>query len=282
MHPRLFDFGIGATQELSLRVSVAGLVRVLIKNPEDGALMLALERKANIYKVGEGSIAEVKVQPFGGAVRIIDLDKIRELIGDFNFDSERSRSEQDFRLFIKPSTWMGLREFCIETLNQPWNPFLESDPGRELAEEFYDALNVKLNQDQYLNKAVGTLIEDNPSSTDNAHSKGSPTVRVYRIFEATITDPILTNRILINSKSISKKDLYELALIDGQNGGKGRGNAVLVMPIREIIYYYQSLLPLDRNDPRQFKEYYFESTVPMILEGLTVPKYTISSDQNSV
>jgi hypothetical protein len=282
MHPRLFDFGVGSTQELSLRVSVAALVRVLVKNPEDGALMLALERKANLYNAGEGIAVEIKVQPFGGAVRIMDLHEIYNLIGEFNFDSERSRSEQDFRLFIKPSTWMGLREFCIETLNQPGNPFLESDPGRELAEEFYDALNVKLNQDQYLNKAVGTLIEDNPISTDNAHSKGSPTVRVYRIFEATITNPALTHRIFMNSESISHQDLCALAFEDSQNGGKGRGNAVLVMPISEITDYYQSLLPLDRNDPRQFKEYYFESTVPMILEGLTVPKYTISSDLNSV
>ena len=37
--------GIGATDELSLRLSVATLVRVLFENPKDRELMLALERK---------------------------------------------------------------------------------------------------------------------------------------------------------------------------------------------------------------------------------------------
>ena len=41
----VFQPGIGATNELSLRVSVAMLVRVLFKNPRDGEWMLALERK---------------------------------------------------------------------------------------------------------------------------------------------------------------------------------------------------------------------------------------------
>jgi hypothetical protein len=282
MHSRLLDFGIGATPELSLRVSVAALVRVLVKNPEDGTFMLALERKANLYKAAEGSAVEIKVQPFGGAVRILDLQKIWNLIGHFNFDSERSRSERDFRLFINPITWVTLREFCIENLSKAGSPFLESDPGRELAEEFDDALNVKLTQDQYLCRAVSTLLENKSISTENTHSKGSPTVRVYRIFEAAITDPILTHRILTNSQSVSKKDLYELALKDSQNGGKGRGNAVLVLPIQEITDYYHSLPLQDRNAPRQFKEYHFESTVPAILEGLSVPKYTIRSSSKNV
>ena len=38
------DPGIGATDELSLRVSVATLVRVLFEHTGDGDLMLALER----------------------------------------------------------------------------------------------------------------------------------------------------------------------------------------------------------------------------------------------
>src|SRR5688500_121371 len=39
------EVGIGATDELSLRVSVAALVRVLFEHPDDGTLMLAIERK---------------------------------------------------------------------------------------------------------------------------------------------------------------------------------------------------------------------------------------------
>jgi hypothetical protein len=59
-----------------------------------------LERKATLRE----DKVEVKSQPFGGAIRILDLDTIHDMIGDFHFDSERSRTEQDFRLFIRPST----------------------------------------------------------------------------------------------------------------------------------------------------------------------------------
>ncbi len=38
----------GAAGELSLRVSVATLVRVLFEHPRDGEWMLALERKATV------------------------------------------------------------------------------------------------------------------------------------------------------------------------------------------------------------------------------------------
>jgi hypothetical protein len=118
--------GIGATDELSLRVSVATLVRVLFENSIDGKLMLALERKATLHK-GE---VEVKCQPFGGAIRILDLEAVHGLLGDFHFDSERSRAEQDFRIFIRPSAWSVVREFCIQHLSFVANPILETNPMR--------------------------------------------------------------------------------------------------------------------------------------------------------
>src|SRR4026207_472329 len=102
--------GIGATPELSLRVSVATLVRVVFKHPLNGEWMLTLERKATL----QNDKVEIKSQPFGGAIRILDVNALHDLIGGFHFDSERSRSEQDFRLFIRPSSWSMLRESCIE------------------------------------------------------------------------------------------------------------------------------------------------------------------------
>jgi hypothetical protein len=55
MKPKeIFNPGIGATQALSVRVSVATLVRVLFENPRDGDLMLALERKATLRQTENG------------------------------------------------------------------------------------------------------------------------------------------------------------------------------------------------------------------------------------
>ncbi|HEU0296785.1 MAG TPA: hypothetical protein VFR47_28870, partial [Anaerolineales bacterium] len=132
MKPNHDEIGVGATKDLSLRVSVATLVRVLFEHPRAGESMLALERKATLRETENGRIVEVKSQPFGGAVRILDLMKLRDLIGDFHFDSERSRSEQDFRIFIRPSDWSVVREFCIQHFSRIDDPILETDPTREL------------------------------------------------------------------------------------------------------------------------------------------------------
>src|SRR5258708_22079095 len=117
MNPKeVFTPGIGATKELSVRVSVATLVRVLFENPRDGDLMLALERKATLHQTENGLSVEVKAQPFGAAIRILDFRALRDLIGNIHFDSDRSYSEQDFRIFIRPSDWETVRAFCIQHL----------------------------------------------------------------------------------------------------------------------------------------------------------------------
>ena len=263
------DPGIGATPDLSLRVSVATLVRVIFENPTNGDWMLALERKATLLD----NKVEVKSQPFGGAIRILDVDTIHDLIGDFHFDSEHSRTEQDFRLFIRPSSWSVLREFCIQHLSRVDDPIIETDPARELVEEVADALKINLQPEQYVSKPVATVVEDEATPTENIHAKGIPTVRVYRIFEATISDPSLKDIILKNSESISHDDLCELALKDAQNGGKGRANAILTLPLKRITDVYLATPPKERNAPILFKENLVDETVSAVLEDIPVPKY---------
>lgn len=96
------EIRVGPTTELSLRVSVATLVRLLFRNRTDGDLMLALERRGTLRETEDARAVEVKCQPFGGAIRILNLDAMRELLCDFHFDSERSFTERDFRIFIRP------------------------------------------------------------------------------------------------------------------------------------------------------------------------------------
>lgn len=261
--------GIGATPDLSLRVSVATLVRVIFKHPINAEWMLALERKATLRE----DKVEVKTQPFGGAIRILDLDVIHNLIGDFHFDSERSRAEQDFRLFIRPSSWPAIRDACIERLSILDDPVLETDPARELTEEFTDALRINLQPEQYIRMPVATVIENEAAPTENIHASGSNTVRVYRIFEATIVDSSLADGMMKNSEGISHQDLCERAVEDAQSGGKGRANAVLTLPLKRVKDFYLAKPPQERNTPAVFEQNKLEETVPMILEGITVPKY---------
>ncbi len=115
----LSEIDIGATDELSLRVSVATLVRLLFEHPSDGKLMLALERKATLLDSENGPVVDVKSQPFGGAIQILDPGALQRQIGDFHFDSEESRAEQDFRIFIRPADWEEVRVFCLRQFDQP-------------------------------------------------------------------------------------------------------------------------------------------------------------------
>lgn len=268
-----YDPGIGATNELSLRVSVATLVRVLFEHPIDGELMLALERKATLHETENGRIVEVKSQPFGGGIRILDLRALHDQIGDFHFDSERSRSEQDFRIFIRPTDWSAVREFCIEHISRADDLFLETDPTRELAEEFEDALKIRLKPDQYICKPVATVVEDDPWPTENIHAKDIPTVRVYRIFEVHITDVSLAHSIMTNSESYFNQNLHELALGDARNGGKGMANALLTLPMKLITDVYLGMSPVARNAPILFEDNHLDETISAILEGVSAPKY---------
>ena len=265
------DPGIGATPDLSLRVSVATLVRVIFKHPITNELLLALERKATLIETK----VEVKSQPFGGAVRILDLNALHDLIGDFHFDSERSRAEQDFRLFIRPSNWSAVREFCIQHLSRVDDPILETDPTREVVEEFDDALKINLKPEQYVSKPVATVVENDLAPTENIYARGIPTVRVYRIFEAFITDPSVVDAMLINSKSVSDQELHELVWEDSQKGRKGRANAILALPMKRITDYYLGVSPEERNSPVAFERHQLDETVSAILEGVVAPKYQV-------
>jgi hypothetical protein len=265
--------GIGATNELNLRVSVASLVRVLFEHPRNSELMLALERKATLLGNKDGHFVEVKAQPFGGAIRIHDLNALQHSVGNFHFDSEQSRSEQDFRIFIPAAAWEAVQQFCLQSFRQPSDPALESDPGRELVEEFSDALKMDFRADPFTYKPVGIVVENDPSPTENIYARGGPTVRIYRIFESRLVDAALINAMLMNSKSQSNKNLRELALKDARNNGKGWANAVLTLPLKQLEALYLAASPEARNRPISFQDHQLDETVSAILEDIPVPKY---------
>ena len=259
---------IGETSELSLRVSVATLARVLFRHPKNDEMMLALERKATF----RGADVEVKSQPFGGAIHIKDISKLHDQIGDFHFDSEHSYLEQDFRLFIRPSSWSAVREFCINRFSRVDDPILENDPVRELTEEFDDALKISLKPEQYSSKPVATVVENDPSPTDNIHAEGVPTVRVYRIFEVIISDSTLIDTMLANSEMLSNNDLRDLAITDVQTGGKGMANAVLAVPLKQIHSVYSAVSSEERKTIL-VKQNRLDSTVLAVLDNITNLQY---------
>ena len=75
--------------------------------------MLALERKATVLEDGGVSVL---AQPFGGGIRILDPTSLQKIAGEIQFDSERSKRDQDFRILIPPSKWEAVKRYCLHHL----------------------------------------------------------------------------------------------------------------------------------------------------------------------
>ena len=257
------------TEDLSLRVSVATLNRVIFRHPKADNTMLALERKATLLN---GSVW-VRAQPFGGGVRILDKKRLQEIIGRIEFDSERSKYESDFRILISPSEWELVKQYALHHLANQDDTELEAVPHRELIEEFGEILGVSLGPDQYTFQQTGFVIENQPVPTDNANIQRWPTVRLYRTFEVEIVDIALCKTMLSANQLYSDEELGELALEDSRNGGRGRANSILILPLNLVLESYLAL-PLDiRHQKIVIENHKIDESVLAVLGEVEVPEY---------
>jgi len=267
------EIGVGATEELSLRVSVAALVSVLFASPEDGRTMLALERAATLRQIDGRPEVTVRAKPFGGGVRLLNPQALQGLIGDFQYDSNRSRWERDFRIQIHPAAWEKVKEICRDHLREREKGILDSKPERELAEEFEDALGVRITPDQYHLKPRGTIVEDLPGETDNARAEGLPTVRIYYVFEAWMEPSEIVTLMLANNRRYSDKDLQEMAWIDARRGGRGRANAILTLGLDDVKDVYRSIPTHERGGLIRIGGHQLDENVLAILDEVDQAKY---------
>ena len=254
-----------ASNGLSLRVSVATYNQVIFPHPENGTTMLALERKATVLKDGNVS---VRAQPFGGGVRILDPKPLKALLGEIQFDSERSKQERDFRILIPSSKWDMVKAYCLRHLANPDDAALESTPDRELTEEFEETIHVVLKSGQYKVHPLGFVIEDHPVPTDNMDVCGQLTVRIYRIFEVRITDAQLCKTMLALSQ-FSNDELKRQAL----KSKSGRANTVLTLPLDVVRKSYLLLPPQERYKKITVDGFELDESVLAVLGDVGVPQY---------
>jgi hypothetical protein len=254
------------------RVSVATLARVVIRDNPGASPQLVLERAATLIK-DKALPPVVLTKPFGGAVRILDVQALRRHIGDYEFDSPHSQSEQDFRILIPAAAWGRLKQFCLQHLAKPGDPILETSPQRELAEEFMDALHLTLEPGQVFSRPAGVVVENTPAPTANLYSHGFPTVRIYRIFEVDILDSSLRSALLENNRRYSDFDLQAMAAADAAQGGKGRANAVLALSLEAITQAYHTLPLSQRPSPLEYGGHLFDPSVIAVLENVDAYQY---------
>ena len=255
-----------------LRVSVATYNQVIFPHPEDGTMILALERKATSLSDGDGGVS-VRAQPFGGGIRILNPAPLQRIVGKLQFDSERSKEEQDFRILIPPSKWEMIKQYCLQHLADEDNIELEAEPDRELMEEFMETMKVKLNPHQYGVQPLGFVIENNPVRTTNEYARGQLTVHLYRVFRTQITDPVLCRIMLSISQLYSDQALGDLASNDFEQGNRGRMNTILTLPLDTVRESYLGLAPETRYQKISVEDHTLDESVLAVLEDVDVPQY---------
>ena len=265
--------GVGPTTEFNLRVSAATLSRVTFSVPDRAETLLALEHVATVLSNPSDPEVRVRAQPFGGAVRLLDPSWLHETAGGFHFDSERSRSEGDFRVFIRDSSCSRVLRHCREELMRAESGVIDADPTRELVEEFVDSLGFQLQPRQYSLQFKGLVLEDQPTATESVRAPGQPTVRLYTIHNVIIDDDNLCRLLARLQGRQSTVALRKATLDDVKAGGRGRANGILVLPLAKVRDAYQALSPQERGEPMGLAGTVLDGNVPAILDHLSVAKY---------
>lgn len=264
---------VSRVDQLSLRVSAAALARVLFPHSGTDGLMLALEHRAAVRGAPSNLKTELRAQPFGGAVRIQDLDRFESAVGDFKFDSDRSRSEKDFRILVSPASLGPIHDLCVRAWQGDSDSPFETDPMRELSEEFEEALGVQARPDWLHSRRTGLVFETMSAPTDNLRAEGMPTARIYWTYEIRVLDPGLQEAMLQSSAATTPADLRRMAIEDYRAGGNGRANSVLAIGLELVREAYMPLTPEARGSDLQFGSTRLAGNVAAILEGLSVAKY---------
>jgi hypothetical protein len=150
---------------------------------------------------------------------------------------------------------------------------IEFEPDRELTEEFMETINVRINPGQYTVQPMGFVIENNPVQSKNDYARGQLTVHLYRVFKVQITDPILSQMILTISQIYSDQDLGDLARKDFEDGGPGRANTILTLPLNKVTESYLAL-PLEKRYQKiMIDNHELDESVLAILENVDVLQY---------
>ena len=253
-----------------LRVSVATYNQVIFPHPADGSMMLALERKAT--SLSDDSVS-VRAQPFGGGIRILNPTPLQRIIGKIQFDSERSKQEQDFRILIPSSKWELIKQYCLQHLEDEDNIELEAEPDRELVEEFMETMKVKLSPSQYTVQPLGFVIENRPVRTSNDYARGQLTVHLYRIFRVQIIDSTLCTIMGSISQLYTDQGLERLVRNKLEDGGQGRANTILTLSLDRIKDTYLAFAPEMRYRKIVVEDHILDESVLAVLEDIEIPEY---------
>jgi hypothetical protein len=144
---------------------------------------------------------------------------------------------------------------------------------RELVEEFWDAVGIGLGPEQITVQAAGIVVEARPARAASVRAPGQPTVRIYSVHEVWLRSLEVIRAVLDNSAICSDQQLQQLAWKDWRREAKGRANAVLALPLDELVSAYGRIPTAERGNPLVLDEHLLDGNVPAILPEVECPKY---------
>jgi hypothetical protein len=257
------DHGVGSTGDMNMRISAAVIIRLCFQHPVSAQPMLALERTAT----RRGEQIEVRAKPFGGGIQILDLEAMRAAVGDFRFDSHRSRAELDLRIFIPPEKKDGFVEFCLEQFRSSQPAILDTLPERELVEELHDSLGIQVSMAQFKVQWVKAVVEGTPIPSSSPRARDVLTHHIYTIYQVSVVDPRLAQALFANSELLADEDLERIARQDLARGGWGRANAILALPWDLLQRAFADCSPEDRHRDLSLFGHCLTSSVRHLLDA---------------
>jgi hypothetical protein len=260
-----------------LLISVTTLNRVMFADPSGGGQMLALERKATLLGDAAQKYVWVRAQPFGRAVRILDLEEVNRLC-EWRFDSPRAQVQHDLRILVPPSCWPILREFSLMHLANLEDQVLEAEPQHGVSEALSRVLQSDLVPEQYRVQPAGFVIQNFPSPSENGNVSDYFTFHIYRIFVTTIVDEKVALKLQASS-SVRDADLQLQALEDAENEGEGSAHAALTLPVERVIEAYMASPPEGRYATIRIDGCTIDPSTAAILPEVHIPQFERIEDE---
>jgi len=225
--------------------------------------MLVLERTAS----RRGDRIEVKAKPVGGGIQILDLTAMHARIGSFQFDSQRSRAEADFRIFIPPHQKESVIAFCLDQFRGTRSAVLDILPERELVEELHDSLGVQVSLSQFKMQWLKAVVETEAVPSSSPRARDVKTHHIYTIYQLEVLDSTLAQALLANSEYYTDADLVQRAQTDLSRGGWGRANAVLALPWQILQQSYLHIPSSERGSDQRLLEHTLTGSVRHLLDA---------------
>ncbi len=249
-----------------VRVSVGSLTLLTISDPLDQKEYFAFERRATGSSERGRKTWSTKSVPFGGAIKIKDKSALVDLIGDFDFDSDESRENNDFRIIVDRRKWKKIKIFCERSISQNNKRVIDFDPFDEIKEEIWKPTKIEVTRKKLSTKRIGTFANDFPVPTENINTPGKQTYRFYCLYNTRVVDQQLAKKLLKHADLRMDKECGFTAIKSRRTKGDGRYNSILMVGKKEFEEFISSQAQKEIKSGFHYKNFWMAGNVATLFK----------------